>query len=144
MTSKNVLNGKFGKLYINNLEVAEVVSVESKISIERQDIRGFGVGTDSKMTSTKGEGTFVINKVYSRFEPFVREISKGHDVEFTLTFQISDPDAFLKQYERVVINKCWFNELPAGAFNREGLGQDSISFGFNPDNRKIQSEIKGY
>ena len=73
------ISGAHGELWLDNEKVAELKSIEAKITAERADVQ-LGISVDSKITGLKGEGTVTIYKVYTRGKKILENWSKGKDV----------------------------------------------------------------
>lgn len=134
INGKRQINGTFGKVYINGIEFADIEEFNADVDIDRKDTNWAGsLGTDSKIISTKGSGSFKIKKVYSREVAMILPIIKtGKDVRSIITTELKDPDAY--GAERVSIEDAWFNNLNIANFKVADLVNKEIKFGFNPDN----------
>lgn len=127
--SKNMINGSFGKVWVEGELWAECEGLEAKVTIEREDIYMAGkLGRDSKMIGYSVEGSIKIKKVYSRAQKIVADkIKRGEDVRVQIVTLLDDPDALGSQ--RCVFEDCWFNEIDLGSFNVKEIGSESIPFG---------------
>lgn len=65
------ISGAYGELWLDNEKVAELKSIEGKITAERADVQ-LGISVDSKITGLKGEGTVTIYKVYTRGKKYLK------------------------------------------------------------------------
>lgn len=137
----HVINGAHGILWINNEKVVEFKSVEAKVTAERADVQ-LGLSVDSKITALKGEGTVVVNKVYSRGKKLLEDWLKGKDTRSRITTSIQDPDSYKQQEERVSIDNVWFNSIDLAKFTRGEIVEEEIPFGFTPEDVKYENAIK--
>ena len=72
-----VLLSNRGYMKLNDIELAELKSLEIKVTPEMKEIILLNTVTKGKiMTSITGKITFEINKIYSRFKPTVLECYK--------------------------------------------------------------------
>lgn len=136
-----VVNGSFGRLWVDNKEIMEVTEITANITADREEVQ-FGLGKDSKMVSLSGEGSFSVKKVYSRAGEVLKDWVKGKDKRVKLTFQIADPDTENEQIERWTIKEIWFTSLQIAGFTKGAVVGEEFPFGFNPTNVDIEEEIK--
>lgn len=146
MSEQNVrgnqtISGAHGTLWLNNEKVAELKSIEAKITAERTDVQ-LGLSVDSKVVALKGEGTLVIHKVYSRGKKIIEDWLKGNDVRSRIVTSIQDPDTPGKQEERVSIDNVWFNSIDLVKFTRGEAIEEEMPFGFTPGDVKYENSIK--
>lgn len=138
-----VCNGASGKMWWDGLLVSEVKSANAKVVANREPITMVGkMGENSKLTGTKGEGSFVLHKVYSRGTKAMLDAWKaGRDVRAMLTLQSADPDTKDGGRESVTIGDTWFNELMLMDFEAGKPQERTYDFGFDPDSVIINDEI---
>lgn len=141
LRGNHTISGAYGKLWLNNELVADIKSVEAKITAERTDVQ-LGLSVDSKIVALKGEGTIVLNKVYSRGKKIVEDWLNGKDVRSRIVTSIQDPDNPGKQEERVSIDNVWFNSIDLSKFTRGELIEEELPFGFTPEDVAYESSIK--
>lgn len=125
------LSGTWGELWLDGIKVLEVKKVEVKITINREDIQ-LGTDIDSKITGFKGEGTFAVQKVYSRAFEIFEKMRNGEDYRAQLITKLADPDAVNKQMERYAVNNVWFTELMMAMFEIGAVIEEEFPFGFTP------------
>ena len=135
------ISGAYGELWLDNEKVAELKSIEGKITAERADVQ-LGISVDSKITGLKGEGTVTIYKVYTRGKKILENWSKGKDVRSRIVTSIKDPDSLKGQEERVSIDNVWFNSIDLVKFSRGEIVEEEIPFGFTPSDVKYENSIK--
>lgn len=136
-----VIAGVHGKMWIDNKEVLEISTVTANIIADREDVL-MGLGKDSKIVSLTGEGSFTVEKVYTRASEIFKEFVKGKDKRVTITFQVADPDSPNEQIERWTLNECWFNNLVLANLEKGAKVQEEYPFGFNPTLAESENEIK--
>nr|DAU48571.1 MAG TPA: tail tube protein [Caudoviricetes sp.] len=135
------ITGAYGELWLDNEKVAELKSIEGKITAERADVQ-LGISVDSKITGLKGEGTVTIYKVYTRGKKILENWSKGKDVRSRIVTSIKDPDSLKGQEERVSIDNVWFNSIDLVKFSRGEIVEEEIPFGFTPSDVRYENSIK--
>ena len=135
------ISGAYGELWLDNEKVAELKSIEGKITAERADVQ-LGISVDSKITGLKGEGTVTIYKVYTRGKKILENWVKGKDVRSRIVTSIKDPDSLKGQEERVSIDNVWFNSIDLVKFSRGEIVEEEIPFGFTPSDVKYENAIK--
>lgn len=141
MNGSQVIAGVHGKVWVDNQEVLEISTITANIIADREDVL-MGLGKDSKIVSLTGEGSFTVEKVYSRASAIFKEFIKGKDKRVTITFQVADPDSPNEQIERWVLNECWFNNLVLANLEKGAKVQEEYPFGFDPTKASSEEEIK--
>lgn len=129
---KRVINGSFGQLWWDGDLVFELSSFNAKATANREKVQMAGsLDEDSKITSLTGEGTFKVNKVFSRgLKALLDAWKKGQDPRSELMGKLKDPDTLNGGAERVVIDNVWFNELTLMDFESGKIGETEYPFGF--------------
>ena len=135
------ITGAYGELWLDNEKVADLKSIEAKISADRTDVQ-LGLSVDSKITGLKGEGTLTIYKVYTRGKKILENWAKGKDTRSRIVTSIKDPDSLRGQEERVSIDNVWFNSIDLVKFSRGEIVEEEIPFGFTPSDVKYENSIK--
>lgn len=139
---KRRINGSYGFAELDGDVVFEIQAVDTNIEISREDVMMSGTNQiATKIVSTKGEGSFTVNKVWSRFKgSYLNELSTEGDPEFTLRLWIKDPDNGGR--EEVLLTNCKFD----GTFNvlSYTLGEmmeQEFNFVYMPKDLVTQSTI---
>lgn len=134
------ISGSKGYLWIDGELLAEVKSIESKATVNRDSVMmGGSYDEDSKMTSVSCEGTFVIKKVFTRERDFVEKLQQGNDPRFQLFVTLDDPDAFGR--ESVQIDNCWLKEITLAQFETGTVLEREFPFGHTFSDVKYAEEI---
>lgn len=133
-----VISGTHGLVWINNEKVAEFKSFKAEITTERKDVQ-LGMSVDSKIVGLKGEGTLVINKVYTRGKKIFEAWKKGKDYRARIVSSVQDPDSFGE--ERVSIDNVWFNKLSLANLAKGEVIEEEIPFGFTPSDADYENAI---
>lgn len=126
----DVINGTFGQLWIDDEMMAEVTSLEAKITLEKSDVNQTGtLAKGKKIVGSEGKGTIKLNKVTSYFIKLLGDdMKKGVQSSFTVTSKLADPNS--KGEEKVVLKGCTFDELTLANWEAKKLCEDSIPFDF--------------
>lgn len=141
MRGYHQVSGSWGQFWWDGDLIMEVKSFEAKVTTNREEVQ-FNNDKDSKITSLSGEGTFVINKVFSRGKKkILEEWKKGHDPRSTFIAKTKDPDSPGEQEERISIDNVWFNELLLHKFEKGTVTEEEFSFGFTPSDASFVDEI---
>lgn len=140
-TGNRVVNGSFGRLWIDNEEVMEIKDINASVTSNTVEVV-IGSCVDEKQVSTKCEGSFVVHKVKSRGSEILKSWAKGKDKRVKLTFQIADPDTENEQLERWTIKDVWFKSIQIAGFSKGAIVEEEFPFGFRLDNVDIEEEIK--
>ena len=91
-----------------------------------------GIDVDSKMTGLKGEGSYVVKKVYTRAKSALEKLKKGIDVRSEIIAKLEDPDAVGGQIERWSCDNVWHNEIPVVNWEKGGIIEEEQTIGFTP------------
>ncbi|MGL5655357.1 MAG: phage tail tube protein [Fusobacteriaceae bacterium] len=141
ITGSQIISGTHGVMWIDNQEIMEMSKVTCDVNVDREDVL-LGMGKDSKIVSMSGEGSFTVEKVFSRASAIFKDLKKGKDKRVTITFQYQDPDSPGEQIERWTVNGCWFNKLTIANIEKGAKVQEEYPFGFNPDLLESEEDIK--
>jgi len=140
ISGKRVISGSKGNMWLNGKLIAEVKSVESKASINRETVQMANLyDEDSKITSIGCEGSFVINKVYTTEREFVEGFQKGIDTRFQLYVTLNDPDSFGR--ESTQLDNCWLNEITIAQFEVGAILEREFPFGHTFSDVKYAESI---
>lgn len=135
-----VLTGTWAEVWINGSKVFEISKIEAKVTANREDIQ-LDMDIDSKITGLKGEGSMSIKKVYSRYNEIFEAWTKGEDMRCQIITKLADPDAVGKQIERYSIDNVWYNELPLVNYEKGGIIEEEVAFGFTPSDMQSLDKI---
>lgn len=129
--ARRVVNGTYGRVWVDGELWAEVDSFEAKVAINYEDVNFADEGaTFKKATGWAGEGSMTIKKVYSRVQrKMAAAVRKGEYPRFQIVGKVADPDAFGS--ERVAINDVTINEFLLMKFEQKTLGSEEIPFAFS-------------
>ena len=130
-STKRVMSGTWGQIWLDNELVAECYKFQAKITYNKDEITLCGqLMTDSKITNAKGTGSIGMYKVNSRMIKTIGEkILNGHDVRFTIISKLADPDAY--GHERVAIKNVSFDDLTLADWEAGVSGKVECPFTFS-------------
>jgi len=127
--ASRVMNGTFGQLWEDSVEIAEVSSFQAKITKNYDTIQMCRqMMEDRKLISIKGTGSMTLHKVYSRGADDAENALAGHDVRKTLVGALDDPDAY--GAERVALYGVSYDEQTLADWAAAKSGTLTIPFQF--------------
>ena len=136
-----ILSGTYAEVWVDGEKIFEVSKIELKVTANREDVQ-IGLDVDSKITGLKGEGSYVVKKVYTRAKAVLEKWKKGSDVRVQIIAKLQDPDAVNGQIERWSGDNVWHNELPVVNWEKGGIVEEEVSIGFTPSDLTNLDEIK--
>ncbi len=143
-TGENAINGAFGQLVFRGEIVANIQTIEARVTAERRAIRRAGtIRTSFKRVGVTGEGTFTILRVSSEFMQLAVDLFDENKLvpKANMTVKISDPDlgpSVGAEVEEVTLSSVKLWEIPFG-FNVEDLISQVIQFTF--EGMELNQEI---
>lgn len=128
MNSQSVILGTHGKLYINNVRVANIKSFELKASLQYEDILVNGnLITQSKYKGSTLTGTMVVHKVDSANIKLVKDgIKTGVMPNIKLMGELSDPN--VNGDEAIEVSDVMFDEATLLSFANGEVREESTAF----------------
>lgn len=126
--SAEVINGTFGKVWVNNELVANTKSFEAKISIDYEDINvSNNLATQSKMTGYSITGTMTLHKVDSQFiKLYANGLKTGDLPSAKVIAALDDPAS--KGTERVELTDVYFDEIQLSKFENKTITEEEVPF----------------
>lgn len=126
--SNSVILGSFGRLYINNVRVANIKSFELKASMNYEDILVNGnLITQSKYTGSTLTGTMVVHKVDSFNIKLVKDaIKTGLMPSIKFMGELTDPN--INGDEAIEVSDVMFDEATLLAFANGEVREESTAF----------------
>lgn len=130
MNAKNVINGKFGEIWLDSDKLAECYKLQAKIDLKKEDVPICGkMGTAKKVMGWEGKGSMTLLKVNSRMAVKLADMIKNaKDVRFTVISKVADPDAYGS--ERVALKNVSFDDLTLADWEDAKLGEVEAPFTF--------------
>lgn len=128
MKADNCILGTFGKLYINNVRVAEIKSFELKASLQYEDILVNGnLITQSKYKGATLTGTMVVHKVNSFNIKLVKDaIKTGVMPSIKFLGELTDPN--VNGDEAIEVSDVMFDEATLLSFANGEVREESTAF----------------
>ncbi len=128
MNGNSVILGTWGKLYINNVRVANIKSFELKASMNYQDILVNGnLITQSKYTGSTLTGTMVVAKVDSFNIKLVKDaIKTGVMPSIKFMGELTDPN--IDGDEAIEVSDVMFDEATLLSFANGEVREESTAF----------------
>lgn len=128
MNGNSVILGTFGKLYINNVRVAEIKSFELKASLQYEDILVNGnLITQSKYKGATLTGTMVVHKVNSFNIKLVKDaIKTGIMPSIKFMGELADPN--IDGDEAIEVTDVMFDEATLLSFANGEVREESTAF----------------
>lgn len=126
--ANSVILGTWGKLYINNVRVANIKSYELKASMNYEDILVNGnLITQSKYTGSTLTGTMVVAKVDSFNIKLVKDaIKTGVMPSIKFMGELTDPN--IDGDEAIEVSDVMFDEATLLAFANGEVREESTAF----------------
>ncbi len=127
---ERVINGTYGEVWIDDYYLAEVLGLEAKVTIDKEEVKQTGtLAKGYKVTGVDCKGTLKINKVTSLFITMLSDaIKQGKTLSFTIITKLDDPDSL--GVERIKLSGCVFDELTLANWEAKKLGEESYAFTF--------------
>lgn len=140
--AKNVVNGSFGKLYIDGKNIAEISEFELKIKLESKDVQLPNGQKGKKNVSASGEGKIKIQKVYSYEFDMLKNLKAGLlNSYYNINVKLDDPEAL--GAEAIAVNDILFtDEIDLMSFKPEELVEREFTISFIIKNVDILETIE--
>ena len=125
-----VINGTFGRVWVNDEDRANIKSFEAKLNLNYEDINiAEELGTQRKYMGYSGEGTATFNKFDSYFIKLLAEgIRTGNMPEVNIVGKLADPAAY--GAERIKLYDVTFDEAMLMKFESKTITEESMPFKF--------------
>ena len=128
MNGNSVILGTFGKLYVNNVRIANIKSFELKANLQYEDILVNGnLITQSKYKGATLTGTMVVHKVDSANIKLVKDaIKTGVMPNIKFMGELKDPN--VNGDEAVEVSDVMFDEATLLSFANGEVREESTAF----------------
>lgn len=128
MKAENCILGTFGRLYVNNIKIANIKSFELKASLNYEDINVNGnLITQSKYTGATLTGTMVVHKIDSFNIKLIKDaIKTGVMPSIKFMGELSDPN--VDGDEAIEVSDVMFDEATLLSFANGEVREESTSF----------------
>ncbi len=130
INANQLINGTHGFVYVNGHKLANVESMEAKVSLEYEEVDlAEDSGKHQKYMGWSGAGTLVLKKVDSYvLKMMAQKVKKGSLPEIQIITGIKDPAA--AGAERVQLDEVTFDEMILMQFEQKTLAKEEIPFKF--------------
>lgn len=127
---KRVINGTFGYMWLNAVQMAECEQLKATATLKKESIAMAGkLADDHKVTGIEQKGSMKLQKISSKMVKMVgEEIKKGHSPSFTIISKLADPDSF--GTERIALYGVQFEEINLIDWERKKMGEEVMNFTF--------------
>lgn len=128
MVSNKLINGTFGRVWVNGELFANVKSFEAKLTGDYEDVTQSGeLGTHRKYMGYSIEGTVTLYKLDSTIARLISEgFRTGALPEISIVGKIEDPAAY--GAERVELIEVTFDELMLLKFENKTVTEEEVPF----------------
>lgn len=128
MNANTCILGTFGRLYMNNVRVANIKSFELKASLQYEDINVNGnLITQSKYKGATLTGTMVVHKIDSTNIKLVKDsIKTGVMPSIKLMGELADPNS--SGDEAIEVSDVCFDEATLLSFANGEVREESTAF----------------
>lgn len=128
MNGNSVILGTFGKLYVNNVRIANIKSFELKANLQYEDILVNGnLITQSKYKGATLTGTMVVHKVDSANIKLVKDaIKTGIMPNIKFMGELKDPN--VNGDEAVEVSDVMFDDATLLSFANGEVREESTAF----------------
>lgn len=125
---KNVINGTFGKVYLDNDEVIGTKAFQAKDEYQKEEISMCGsMSKKYKIVGVDGKGSMTRNKIDTGIAKKIgRQVREGKTPTFTFISELADPDSF--GAERICYTGVVFDDLTLADFEAETPGEVEMPF----------------
>ncbi len=125
-----IINGTYGKVFINGNKLANIKSFEAKLTFEYEEVNlAEDPGKHMRYMGYSGEGTMTLHKVDSSILNMIKDdIKAGKMPEIMIVGSVSDPSAI--GTERVQLNGVTLDEITLLKFELKTLGEEEVPFKF--------------
>lgn len=138
----DVVNGSFGKLYMDGREVAEISEFTGELNLESKDVKLANGETGKKNVGSSLEITIKLQKVFSKELEILKSVQQGKlNVYCDLNVQVDDPDA--QGAEAISITDCLFTDkVSILSFQKGELLEREFTLSALPSNSNVLESIE--
>lgn len=125
-----IINGTYGKVYINGNKFANIKTFEAKLVMQYEEVDiAEDPGKQQRYMGYSGEGTMTLHKVDSGILKLVSEdIKAGKMPEIMMVGAVSDPSAL--GTERIQFDGVTLDEIMLLKFEQKTLTEEEVPFKF--------------
>lgn len=135
VTEKNVINGKYGRVWVNGYEMLIVKSFSLELKISRETVKGTGKRANKKVyreTDYEITGKLKVGKVDSMgIKQFMDNLKAGIDEAVSIDASLQDPNQYEGQIETSSF-EAYLTDLPLQSWEEGKFTDTEISFSVDP------------
>jgi len=130
MNQNKIINGTFGRVWINGELYSNVKSFESKVALNYEEVNmADDLATYQKYMGYAGEGSTTLHKIDSHIAKTVADgITSGIMPDIKIVGRLADPAAY--GAERVEYSGVTFDELTLLKFANKEIQEEEVPFKF--------------
>lgn len=127
-TANKIINGAFGRVWINGALYANVKSFEAKLTLNYEDVSIAGeLGTSEKYLGYSISGTITMNKTDDNIGALLEDgITSGVLPDIEIVARLQDPAAY--GAERIHLTGVTFDELSLMKYESKKNGEEEVPF----------------
>lgn len=130
-----VINGSWGKVYMNGRDIAELESFSMKMSYQTKEVKMYGGAVGSKNTGVKVEAILKLKKVFSTELELLKDVQKGKlNTYCDLNVQLDDPDGALGSEAIAVKEALFIGDVDILSFTKDELLEREFKLSILKDN----------
>jgi len=128
MDGAKVLNGTYGRVWFNDMELANIKSFEAKVKYKYEDVDiSEQMGKSRKVVGYEISGTMNLHKVDSLIAKAISDdLQKGIQPTLKIIARLADPSAVGQ--ERVQLTGVTIDELTLLQFEMKKIGEEEVPF----------------
>lgn len=127
-TKNKIIRGTFGKLWVNNIQIANIKSFELKATMDYEEVNINGeLCKQYRYTGYSLAGTMVLHKINSYNTALVKDgMTSGSMPSIKFVASLADPDS--NGSERVEVYDVTLDEVTLLQFENGTVSEESIPF----------------
>ena len=147
LNESNVINGKYGRVWVGGYEMMMVESFELKRKIDREVIKGTGKRANRKvykLKDTEISGKLKVKRIDNMgIREYNKQLDKGIDEPVVIEVSLEDPNQYNNEQETISFEAYLEGDLDLLSFENEKYSDIEISFYVNPATLDWNSIIDG-
>ncbi|WP_139491303.1 phage tail tube protein [Brevibacillus dissolubilis] len=136
-----IINGTWGKMFLDDQEIMEVKAVNCEVEAEFAQVNMLHtLDEHEKLIGLKGSGSFTVYKVNTGIaKDVIEQWKRGKNPYFKIVFQLADPES--EGFETAVIGKAWLSKLTLTQFEPKKLLEREFPFRFTVTSFEYEDTI---
>ena len=128
--ASQVFYGSRGMVWFDGEKIAEITSIEAKLSAEKLEVNiARKMSKSYKVVGFEGKGKFKVHKVTSYFiQKLAPAIRQGKQVLFDIVSEVADPDAVGN--ERMALYRCQVDAVDLIKWEVKKIQEEEYDFTF--------------